>query len=238
MKKVYILLFALFALSNTNGQGWQLLSPIPALGGLYSVCFIPTGPGTNAGYAVGSYGTIIKTIDGGSTWTASSPGQNTGLRAVFFNDDNTGFVAGDSGSILRTTDGGVTWAALYGCTFNLLRSIFFVNSNTGYIAGCGGTILNTTDGGGFGVGIEQNIQSNSIEIYPNPANSRVTFSSNSNLPGENNISIFNSTGRQLLSKKFRNQNKIEMDVSQLTKGIYLVKMQTNAGVEARKLVIQ
>jgi hypothetical protein len=38
--------------------------------------------------------------------------------------------------------------------------------------------------------------------------------------------------------KFRNQNKIELDVSTLARGIYLVKIQTKTGLEVKKLVME
>jgi hypothetical protein len=38
--------------------------------------------------------------------------------------------------------------------------------------------------------------------------------------------------------KFQSQNLIEMDVSTLTIGFYLVKIQNKKGIETKKLVIQ
>ncbi len=41
-----------------------------------------------------------------------------------------------------------------------------------------------------------------------------------------------------MQARFQNQKQFDMDVSALSKGIYLVKIQSNAGVESKKLVIQ
>jgi hypothetical protein len=45
-------------------------------------------------------------------------------------------------------------------------------------------------------------------------------------------------GKILKQEKFQNQNLIEMDVSALSKGFYLVKIQTKKGIETKKLVVQ
>jgi LEA14-like dessication related protein len=52
------------------------------------------------------------------------------------------------------------------------------------------------------------------------------------------ITIFSLKGEQIMYGQFQNQNPVEMDVSMLAKGIYLVKIQTSEGVESKKLVIQ
>jgi len=52
------------------------------------------------------------------------------------------------------------------------------------------------------------------------------------------MSIISISGQQLLHARFQNQKQFIMDVSAMKKGIYLVKMQTNVGIETKKLVIQ
>jgi photosystem II stability/assembly factor-like uncharacterized protein len=53
-----------------------------------------------------SVGTILRTTDGGATWTSQASGTNNPLFGVAFTDANTGTAVGDGGTILRTTDGG------------------------------------------------------------------------------------------------------------------------------------
>ena len=59
-----------------------------------------------------SNGTILKTIDGGTTWTTLSSGTTNDLNSVYFTDANTGYAVGDTGTILKTIDGGTTWTAI------------------------------------------------------------------------------------------------------------------------------
>jgi hypothetical protein len=59
-----------------------------------------------------------------------------------------------------------------------------------------------------------------------------------NLPGETSIGIFNLTCEQVKYESFHNQNRMEMDVSTLPKGMYVVKIQTREGVECQKVVME
>jgi hypothetical protein len=88
------------------------------------------------------------------------------------------------------------------------------------------------------VSVNDFILADGFSIYPDPANYKIYIANNNNLKGESTICIFNMNGAILQQDKFQNQNLIELDVSALTKGIYLVKIQTSAGIETKKLVIQ
>jgi photosystem II stability/assembly factor-like uncharacterized protein len=110
------------------------------------------------GYAVGYHfwstdGIILKTTDGGSTWSDLTPGTLPELYSVHFPvSDKTGYIAGAYGTILKTTNGGATWESLSSGTNLWLFSVQFpVDTQTGYSVGgsypnsC--TILKTTNGG-------------------------------------------------------------------------------------------
>jgi hypothetical protein len=88
------------------------------------------------------------------------------------------------------------------------------------------------------VGVEFNAGSDEkVEIYPNPATNKIIISFYRLLAGETRISIINISEQLMMHARFQNQKQFEMDVSILRKGIYLVKIQTNAGIETKKLVI-
>jgi hypothetical protein len=140
---------------------------------------------------------------------------------------------------LKTIDGGVTWEnTLLNSIFFKPNSIFFPNANTGYVLGAKGIILKTTNGGGFPTVVDNVLQESSFTVYPNPATNKISIATKSNLQGETTICIFNMNGAILQHEKFQSQNLIEMDVSAMAKGIYLLKIQTKAGVESKKLVVQ
>ena len=77
-----------------------------------------------------------------------------------------------------------------------------------------------------------------FSIYPNPATNKISIETKSNLQGETTICIFNMNGALLQQEKFQSQNLIELDVSALAKGFYLIKIQTNKGIETKKLVVE
>jgi hypothetical protein len=77
-----------------------------------------------------------------------------------------------------------------------------------------------------------------FSVYPNPASNKITITRDRDLPGETMIAIFNMKGEQVLNDCFQNQNPVEMDVSTLESGIYLLKILTRKGNEVKKLVVQ
>ena len=54
-------------------------------------------------------GIVIKTVDGGDTWTRLTLEDIPGLEAMSFADLKTGYAAGWDNYIIKTTDGGATW---------------------------------------------------------------------------------------------------------------------------------
>ncbi len=142
MKTIYALLIALFLVNGAMAQ-WFWQNPLPQGDHLHSVYFTDA----NTGYATSYNGTILKTTDGGITWTAQSSGTYDYLISVFFTDTNTGYAVGDGGTILKTTNGGTDWIVQTSGTTNGLMSVYFTDANTGYAVGYNGIILKTTNGG-------------------------------------------------------------------------------------------
>jgi len=115
----------------------------------------------NIGYVVGGNSAILKTVDGGDTWTDKTPDSSINtddLFGVHFDDSNTGWVVGSNMTILKTTDGGSNWSSHLvddpDSTLSYdsrIYDIHFVDSNTGWAVkqswGNSGTILKTTNGG-------------------------------------------------------------------------------------------
>jgi len=111
------------------------------------VCFTDINTGT----AVGTSGTILRTTDGGTTWTSQISGTTVQFYGVSFIDANNGTVVGYGTSsildILRTTDGGINWTSQMSGTKNSFRSVSFTDANTGIAVGVKGIILRTTNSG-------------------------------------------------------------------------------------------
>jgi photosystem II stability/assembly factor-like uncharacterized protein len=158
MKKFYILVSAMFALTIATAQGWQWSNPVPTGNQLNSLFFCDM----NTGYAVGSNGTIIKTLNGGESWTEQNSPTDIPLFSVYFTDAITGYAVGyylphiqpgksiltQQGSIiLKTTDGGLNWIII-GVGYDYGKNaVCFTDENTGYAVGEYGTIIKTVNGG-------------------------------------------------------------------------------------------
>lgn len=101
----------------------------------------------NNGFATGYNGIILKTVDGGATWTFhGSLGAGT-YRSIFFVNATTGFIASHGKLIKKTEDGGQNWTNWTSTetTFNHFFETRFFNETTGVAIGDGGSIFRTTD---------------------------------------------------------------------------------------------
>src|SRR5581483_10573003 len=101
----------------------------------------------NTGTVVGEYGTIVRTTDGGNSWTIQANDTTQTLWAVSFSNVNNGAAVGEGGTIVTTTDGGAHWMTQTSGTTLQLRGVSFTDANNGTAVGEGGTILRTTDSG-------------------------------------------------------------------------------------------
>jgi photosystem II stability/assembly factor-like uncharacterized protein len=98
-------------------------------------------------YAVGNYGTILKTTDGGDNWQSQISPTGTFIFGVYFLDTNNGFIAADNGIIMKTTNGGANWSIKNTPTANRLYDIVFSDASNGWAVGRSGTIVHSSDGG-------------------------------------------------------------------------------------------
>jgi photosystem II stability/assembly factor-like uncharacterized protein len=144
------LLAALPALAPASVQvgssGWQWGNPVPQGNTLRSISFA----GAN-GYAAGDFGTLLRTTDGGTTWSGLLSGTFTNLSEVQAIDPDAVFAAG--GCVARrSNDGGATFTRV---AFTPVESSckeqfaagWFINRVTGFLALTDGTILRTDNNG-------------------------------------------------------------------------------------------
>jgi len=111
---------------------WFWQNPLPQGNHLYEVDYV----NNNIAYAVGGGNTIIKSTDGGMSWTHIYSDQfKHELNAVYFLDENTGWVTGDASNILKTTNGGSSWIQQTSAIYASIFSIYFINASTGWLAG-------------------------------------------------------------------------------------------------------
>lgn len=99
------------------------------------------------GWAVGRYGTILHTADGGESWNYQKSNVQSTLLGVSTPGVDNGWIVGKDGMVLHTIDEGKTWKKVTLGIKNMLCDVQFINAQEGWIVGEFEMVFHTTDGG-------------------------------------------------------------------------------------------
>lgn len=85
----------------------------------------------------------------------------------------------------------------------------------------------------------KNSLNNSINIYPLPANNTIHISSD-NIKNNSNksVKIFDMKGNLVSEKSFENNEPLNIDVSSISKGLYILQLTNGIDIEMKKVVIE
>ncbi len=152
---LFLLLVALPSLAQTGTWARQ---PAGTMAWLHSVFFI----NQNKGWAAGSKGTVLYTVDGGNTWKSHGAPTGDVVRDLFFIDENNGWLVCEvnvyqlktkdepRAYLMKTTNGGENWKRIEIKGFDidaiLVRALFSRNGR-GWTFGEAGSIYTTHDSG-------------------------------------------------------------------------------------------
>jgi photosystem II stability/assembly factor-like uncharacterized protein len=102
--------FGTILLSDDEGKSFRQAAEVPVSSTLTAVSFADA----KNGWAVGHWGAILHTADGGEHWTVqrTDMAEDRPLFSVHFFDANEGIAVGLWSLVLKTRDGGKTWAPL------------------------------------------------------------------------------------------------------------------------------
>jgi photosystem II stability/assembly factor-like uncharacterized protein len=131
---------------QVGSSGWEWGNPLPQGNTLRAMSFAGA-----TGYAAGDFGTLLKTTDGGTTWSGLPVGTFQGLSIVQAVDAET-VVAGGGCVARRSTDGGRTFSAIAFTAIESscrapLRDLSFPSSERGFLLLEDGSVFTTSDGG-------------------------------------------------------------------------------------------
>jgi photosystem II stability/assembly factor-like uncharacterized protein len=142
---ITILALVIFSSVSVYSQNWDKLSPYPGTDQISDIYFY----NSNLGFGVTSNGFILRTSDGGTTWTEIYCGHSDVIHGIYFTDENTGYACGYRKWILKSTDGGLTWSDLAYDESSTIgyQSVVFSDANTGFVVGGSGIVLKTTNAG-------------------------------------------------------------------------------------------
>jgi photosystem II stability/assembly factor-like uncharacterized protein len=134
--------------SNDSGQSWERRS-IAERGDLswfdlYSIRFANDG---QTGWIGGESGLILKTTDGGQTWSPQTSGTTENIFRIAVVDARTAYACGTNGLLMGTTDGGAHWQLQTLKSGLIFMDIAFADPQNGWSVGEFETIMHTADGG-------------------------------------------------------------------------------------------
>lgn len=142
-RNIFIAICLLFSVAYQNSSAqnsWQILETNTSLDLLGLQCLAD-----DTLIVFGDDGILLKSTDGGISFTGF---QNSGAliyTAAFFNNLDTGFAGNGGGNILRTTDGGSSWSVTGGCIC-YITDICFSDDQHGIYGGPAG-VFRSSDGG-------------------------------------------------------------------------------------------
>lgn len=133
-------------------SGWEWASPLPQGHTINALAF-----GGDAGYAVGDFGTVLKTTDAGATWSGLATGTTGALDRVAVIDADSVVVAGGC-TARRSDDGGATfrrlpwWPSDSACPAPI-AALAFPTDQRGYVVLVDGAVWRTDDAGATWTGL-------------------------------------------------------------------------------------
>lgn len=173
---------------------------------------------------------LHNTTDGGATW-------NPVAIADFYKSEIT-YIPGTSIVVAAeaknpfsssySTDDGVSWTVIDNGIYH--GTLAFLNNTFGFSAGKN---TNSTTGGiskfnGIPPLKTQNFDTEKqIYAYPNPTNGILHLDSEFSQIKE--TKLFDLLGKQVYDSKFQSLNKVNLDLSSLQSGLYLLKISTDSG---------
>jgi len=152
---------AVIVRTEDGGKTWNDIQTFSETFRFIDIYFSDSQTGWVVGYEAvvndnPSVGVVLKSTDGGKTWSNPQTISGTaGLYSVFSLDNQTGWAVGGrsngssgyDGVFIKTTDGGNTWSSPVIFGEDLMLSVFFADNMTGWIGGYSTILRKTTDGG-------------------------------------------------------------------------------------------
>jgi photosystem II stability/assembly factor-like uncharacterized protein len=144
----YVGLRGLTGIYKTTDAGLNFTQLNPNVGGTTNIWYSIEFANKDTGYACNSGGFLVKTTDGGTTWTALPDGHGTNpIYDIHLFDAQNFITVGSSGNIHKTTNGGANFSSISLTTTTTLYGSHFIAPDTGFVLGVQGRIFKTTNGG-------------------------------------------------------------------------------------------
>jgi len=130
--------------TNTPTPGWHDVSYSGASGDYLNDVQITNG---GAQVNIVSADHYYRSLDYGVTYSDTQPSTISGMRSIYFCDNNTGWIVGNLGLLYKSVNGGNSWSAQNSSNGDTLFCVFFLDANNGWISGTKSTAQFSTNGG-------------------------------------------------------------------------------------------
>lgn len=195
------------------------------------------------GFAITPHGYIIKTTNGGNSW--SSFLMNMNVEDAFFVNSLTGYACGPSGGLKKTTNGGTSWLWQNSPTTGTLYGIACIDSASAISVGVDGLIVKTDNGGTY---TSVNQYGNEIpsdyslgQNYPNPFNPSTRISFNVPTASKVKLTVYDILGNQIkvLTDELLSPGTYEavFNASELPSGTYFYRLEAGSFTETKKMIL-
>ena len=227
-----------FFKTENGGETWEEVNTFP----IKPFYFLDE----NIGFGV--YWTLLKTMNGGDTFTQIGGSEIDYFENIFAINENIiwGFLPrllnGDGTTtgiikVFKDDEGDYIEELWYDDDPTLdMASIHFADEYTGYIVGYKDwktTIWKNATGKNT-MSTNEPIAMHEIKIYPNPATTEITIE----IQNSENclIKLSDMTGKQVYSKEFHG-NKMNLNVNQFVKGVYILTVFSKENTYSKKIII-
>ncbi len=178
---------------------------------------------------------ILKSSDKGLTWTEIRH-PYTDIQGICFWDEMNGAIGGWRLPIYETTDGGVTWKEIPLGNANVNRFLKFDDFTL-----AGGVVMFKRTKNPTSVDIEDYTTNKNLDINISVDNSDVEVRINAKKPDQILYSVYDISGRVLISKKLEylneGNNSFNLD-TQLKRGVYFLSLLNVEGIYKEKFLVE
>lgn len=207
--------------STDGGDNWILIKSGPEINlGVYF-------KDEMNGIVAGEEGDLYITHDGGDTWEDSLFTGYHHFYGLNWKGDKI-MAAGTDEDIFMSEDDGHNYNVVFnGTGDDQMYEIGFFDDNSGLIVGSGGRVLKFTD-----LYMATNeIRNNQPMVYPNPAKDVIYISTDKKI---DQLQLFDMSGKLVLTQTNMNAGN-KLDISKLSKGIYILKINSGGLIHTQKI---
>jgi photosystem II stability/assembly factor-like uncharacterized protein len=197
------------------------------------------------GFAVGDKGTLVKTTNGGASWTMQAvPWGTANLLDIETSTPTRLWVSGENQICYYSTDGGATWTSINVTsipTADDVMAVFFHGQSGLLWAGCHySRVFNRSDAAATDADAPK-LPFALNQNYPNPFNPSTRIDFAVDIDGRVTLNVYDVSGRLVATVMDENLKagayNVTFNADKLATGVYFYKLSTSAGDITRKMVV-